>query len=190
MPCPFTLFNANLYLRDMLSEYEYWQFWRNTADGDVVRFLKLFTDLPMERIRLLEQLEGSELNDVKRLLADECTRMLHGDACLEGIHAAVDSLFSGSGGGDLDSLPHLQLHSNDLDAEGKTTVAELLFKVAMVGSKGEGKRLIKAGGVKVNDCKVDDEYAKVGREDFDEKGRLKLSMGKKKHAVAQWPQSI
>jgi tyrosyl-tRNA synthetase len=172
----------------MLPEYDYWQFWRNTADTDVIRFLKLFTDLPLDRIRQYELLEGSALNEAKRILADECTRLLHGDACLLQIHTTVDSLFAGAGG-DLDSLPKVQLLAADVGADKTWSVVDMLVKAGMVASKGEARRLIKAGGVKASDQKVSDEYAIVSRADFDDQGRLKLSAGKKKHVLMLWPQS-
>ena len=83
---------------DMLSEYDYWQFWRNTADDDVIRFLKLFTELPMEDIQKMSAWKGIDLNKAKRILADEATKMLHGEACLDAIHATADSLFSSKSG--------------------------------------------------------------------------------------------
>eukprot|EP01039_Chlorochromonas_danica_P001524 gene1524-1662_t len=175
--------------REMLSEYDYWQFWRNTADADVIRFLKLFTDLPLEQIKSYEQLEGSQLNDVKRVLADECTRLLHGDECLPQIHATIESLFSrnSGAGGDLDSLPKISLQASDLDASGNALVYDLLLKASLVPSKSEGRRMIRAGGIRVNDQRVEDEYAKVSAKDCDDQSRLKLSSGKKKHALVLWP---
>eukprot|EP01041_Mallomonas_annulata_P011810 gene11810-24741_t len=141
--------------KDLLSEYDYWQFWRNVADDDVIRFLKLFTEIPLEEINKMKSWEGSALNEAKKILADAATTMLHGPDCLPKIHATVQSLYGGNGadGNDLDSLPTIS----------------------------EAKRLIKGGGARINGEKVDDELFTVTSKDFDENGRLKLSSGKKKH---------
>lgn len=179
-----------VFCRDLLSEYDYWQFWRNTADADVIRFLKLFTEVSLEQIREYEKLDGAALNDVKVVLADEATKLLHGADCLPEIHATIKSLFSKSGGEDLSSLPQISLSVVDLQPKEDgpaILVADLLVKADMTASKGEARRLIKAGGVRVQDEKVSDEYAFVKQSDFDSSGRLKLSSGKKKHAVVLWP---
>lgn len=188
--CPFELLKSYFYCRDLLSEYDYWQFWRNTADADVIRFLKLFTEVSIEQIKEYEKLEGAALNDVKVVLADEATKLLHGADCLPEIHATIKSLFSKSGGDDLSSLPQIILSKDDIQAkeDGPVVfVADLLVKADMTTSKGEARRLIKAGGVRIRDGKVTDEYAFVKKIDFDGTGRLKLSSGKKKHAVVLWP---
>merc|ERR1719171_27016 len=103
---------------DLLSPFEYWQFWRNTADADVGRFLRFFTDLPRERIEELEQLQGAAINAAKKVLADETTRMLHGDGVLEEIRATAKTLFGGSGGGSADTaaLPRVGLTAEEVDA--------------------------------------------------------------------------
>jgi len=171
--------------KDLLSEYNYWQFWRNTADADVVRFLKLFTEVPMERIREIETWQGADLNKAKVLLADEATRLLHGEACLEAIHNTVQTLFAKGGAGDLDSLPKLQLLEEEVNAirQGRgLSVVDLLVKSGFAASKGEAKRLIKAGGTKVNDVKVEEEAAMVSESSFPE-GKLKLSKGKKDNVL-------
>ena len=173
--------------KDLLSEFEYWQFWRNTADADVIRFLKIFTELPLEKIKEFESLEGSALNDLKVMLADSATSMLHGPECLDQIHTTVKSLYSkgGGGGGDLDSLERVSLTSSDVPEEKGILVVDLLVRSQLTSSKGEAKRLIKLGGAKVNDVKVDDESKVVTRNDFDGQGRLKLSSGKKKHVLIE-----
>lgn len=166
--------------KDQLSEFEYWQFWRNTADADVIRFLKLFTEVPLEQIREMEKWTGAELNQAKVVLADEATKMLHGEACLESIRVTAQSLFGNKGGGDLDSL---QSYEIDGPSDAGVPVVELLLKASFASSKAEARRLIKGGGARVNNEKVTDEAATVKTDDFDDKGRLKLSSGKKNHCV-------
>lgn len=144
----------------------------------------------MEKIIEFEKLQGSELNEIKVLLADEATKLLHGDESLDNIHATAKTLF-GSGGGDLDSLTKIQLEASDFVAkdDGSETVGvvEMLVKAGFAASKSEAKRLIKAGGAKVNDEKIDDEMKRIGKDAFDSSGRLKLSSGKKKHVVVVLP---
>lgn len=125
--------------------------------------------------------EGSQLNVAKQRLADETTRLLHGQACLPAIHATAASLFGAGGSADLDSLPRVSISSL---ADGPpVTVVELLMKASMAASKSEARRLIKAGGARVNDQKVEDDAAVIAANDFDERGRLKLSSGKKNHVL-------
>ena len=169
---------------NLLSEYDYWQFWRNTADADVVKFLKLFTEVTLSEINVIAGWEGAELNKAKVLLADEATKLLHGEACLKQIHATVQTLFAGAEGSDLSSLPKVLLSAAEgasLSAGG-ITVVDLLAKASMAASKGEAKRLIKGGGARINDEKVTD-GALVTTVDFDGYGRLKLSSGKKTHCL-------
>jgi tyrosyl-tRNA synthetase len=158
-----------------------------------MRFLKLFTEVPIEEIRKMEQLEGAQLNAAKVILADEATKLLHGVECLPQIHATVESLFAGKKGGsaaDLDSLPKVLLDKSMVSSstDVSISVVDLLLKAEMAASKGEARRLIKGGGARVNDKKVADEAAIVSAEDFDAEGRLKLSSGKKTHAVVVLPQ--
>ena len=172
--------------KDLLSEYDYWQFWRNTADADVIRFLKLFTEIPIEKIQEMESWEGAQLNAAKVILADEATRMLHGAECLDVIKATAKSLYGGGGDGELDSLPKIALsheESASLLPEGKLSVVDILIKSQFASSKAEARRLISGGGARINNVKVDDENAVVKEDFFDEKGRLKLSSGKKKHVL-------
>ena len=137
IPLPYNSF-CSITNRDLLSEFDYWQFWRNTADSDVVRFLKLFTEVPLTELAIIENWKGSELNAAKILLADEATHLLHGNDCLAQIHATVDSLFAGgSGGAELESLPKFTV------SEGSMSVVDLLVLAGMSTSKGEAKRLIK-----------------------------------------------
>ncbi|RYH16994.1 hypothetical protein EON65_29265 [archaeon] len=154
-------------------------------------FLKLFTDLPLCSIKPLEALQGSELNSVKRLLADEATSLLHGRDCLATIHNTVDSLFvAGSGGmGELESLVKVQLAANDIASGNQAvSVVDLLVKAELTPSKSEARRLIRNGGVKVADKRVTDEYMALVRSDFDDTAKVKLSAGKKKHVLIIWPE--
>ncbi|KAG5186028.1 hypothetical protein JKP88DRAFT_309903 [Tribonema minus] len=168
---------------DRLPPYDYWQFWRNTDDADVARFLKLFTELPLERIAELEKLEGKDINAAKIVLADEATRMLHGEHCLESIRATAKQLFeAGAAGGSNASLPRTSVSQSEVDAG--LSVLDLYVKAGLAASKGEVRRLIKGGGAKINDVKVDDELQVVGAAEF-AGGELKLSSGKKKHAIVE-----
>jgi len=128
--------------------------------------------------------EGADLNNAKKILADETTALLHGKYCLEQIHSTAASLFSG-GGQSLDSLPKILLGSSDagLVKENGISLVELLIKAEFASSKAEAKRMIKAGSARVNDEKIIDEGALVTANYFDQDGKLKLSSGKKKHAL-------
>ena len=127
--------------RDLLSEYDYWQFWRNTADDDVIRFIKLFTELPLEQIEDMAEWRGADLNKAKRILADEATTLLHGEECLSAIHETADSLFSKSGGssGELESLPKFELSSEEmtLAKSDGLSVVDILLKAEYAKSKGK-----------------------------------------------------
>ncbi len=148
------------------------------------RFMKLFTELPMEQIYEYEKCEGSALNDIKVILADEATKLLHGEECLSSIHATVQSLFVKRGSdGDLNSLPKVVLDDSVFNEKGEVSVADLLVKADMTSSRNEGRRLIKAGGVKVNDMKVNDDYAVMNKDAFVDGKQVKVSAGKKKHAL-------
>lgn len=136
----------------------------------------------MDQIREFEQLEGAALNDVKVILADEATKLLHGEECLPSIHATSQSLFRNQGDHNLDSLPKVFIDDTNFNEKQDVLVVDLLIKAEMVNSRNEGRRLIKAGGVKLNDNKVSDEYATVSLADLKE-CRAKLSSGKKKHAL-------
>ena len=140
--------------------------------------MKLFTEVSLEELAEIEKWEGSQLNAAKVLLADEATKLLHGEACLDQIHSTVNSLFAtGGGGSDLESLPKVYVD------EDSATVVDLLVKAGMSTSKGEAKRLIKGGGAKINDEKVTSEAAVVSLSDFGSDRRLKLSSGKKSHCL-------
>ena len=161
------------------SPYDYWQFWRNTEDADVGRFLKLFTILPMDEIARLEALEGSEINDAKKILATAATALLHGeDAGRESAETAEKTFVSGV---TADGLPTTDVPRAEL--EGGIAVFALLTRVGLTGSNGEARRLIKGGGARVNDVAVSQETAEINADAINDDGVIKLSAGKKRHAL-------
>jgi tyrosyl-tRNA synthetase len=162
---------------DMLSAYDYWQFWRNSEDADVGRFLKLFTDLPLDEIARLEALQGAEINDAKKTLATEATALLHGrDAANQ---AAETARVTFEQGATAEGLPSIELPCAELEG---LRVANAFVRAGLVASNGEAKRHIAAGALKVNDAAVSDENATLSPADLID-GAIKLSLGKKKHAL-------
>jgi len=170
---------------DLLTPFAYWQFWRNTDDADVGRFLRIFTELPRAEIEALEALQGAQINQAKKVLADEATRMLHGDAVLDDIHATAKSLFAsggGGGGGSTDALPRVQLSAAEA-GEGVTLI-DLFIRLEFAKSKSEVRRLVKGGGARLNGEKVEDAELVVSAATFEGDAKeLKLSSGKKKHGL-------
>jgi tyrosyl-tRNA synthetase len=164
-----------------LSPYDYWQFWRNAEDADVGRFLKLFTDLPMDEIARLEKLRGSEINEAKIVLANEATALCHGAAAARNAAETARRTFVEGGLGR--DLPVLEIDRAELAAG--VPAYELLRRSGLVASKGEARRLIKGGGARLNDAVIEDVNRKVGTADLDADGVVKLSFGKKKHAVVR-----
>jgi len=163
---------------DMLPVYDYWQFWRNTEDSDVCRFLRLFTELPLDEIGRLEKLEGAELNDAKKILATEATLMCHGSEAAEKAEATAQETFEG-GGASVD-LPTVNIDAAQL-AEG-LGLLEAFVIAGLAKSNGEARRLVQGGGAKVNDNAQDDIAAKLTETDV-QGGRIKLSFGKKRHVL-------
>jgi tyrosyl-tRNA synthetase len=154
---------------DSLSPYDYWQFWRNTADGDVGRFLRRFTDLPLGEIERLEALEGAEINEAKKVLADAATAMAHGDeAAIEAAETARKTFEEGASG---DALPTLKV------PQGEITVVDALVGLGLCASKGEARRLIAGGGARADGQKVGAVTLSVGA------APIKISAGKKSHGV-------
>lgn len=164
---------------DMLSPYDYWQFWRNTQDEDVGRFLRLYTELPLEEIERLEALQGAEINDAKKVLATEATRLCHGDEALKEVLKTSESLFEG-GKDALASLPRLDLTKEQLN-QGPALI-DLFVQVGLCQSKGEVRRLLRGGGARLNDSPISDESCVLTADDMKE-GQAKLSSGKKRHAL-------
>ena len=164
---------------DMLSPYEFWQFWRNTTDADTGRFLKLYTELPIEECDRLGALEGSEINSAKIILANEVTCLLHGPEAAKTAEATARDVFEKGGVGD--DLPTLTLAASDL-ADG-ISIVQLLVKSGLAGSGKEAKRLIAEDGAKLNDAPLNDASLILRADDMVEP--IKLSKGKKKHALVQ-----
>ncbi len=165
---------------DMLSAYDFWQYWRNTEDADVGRFLKLYTTLPMDEIARLEALGGSEINDAKKVLANEVTAMLHGRAAAEASAETARKTFEE--GALADSLPTIEVPAASLsDGVG---LLSLLVSAGLAGSNGEARRHIKGGAVRVNDAQVTDERLTVGTDALVQ-GVVKLSVGRKKHVLVR-----
>lgn len=155
---------------EQLTPYDYWQFWRNTHDGDVGRFLRLFTDVPIDEVRRFEALEGVELNEAKKTLANAATAMAHGEDAARDAEETAQRTFEQGGTGD--DLPTLAI-------SGEMPVIDALVELGLVASKGEARRMIRGGGARIDGEKIDDENATVcaGTEP------VRLSAGKKKHGV-------
>jgi tyrosyl-tRNA synthetase len=166
---------------DRLSAYDYWQFWRNTEDADVGRFLRLFTDLPLDEIKRLEALEGAEINAAKIVLADEATRMCRGLDAAKAAHETAQRTFVEGGLGA--DLPVLEVPRAELNAG--IPAFELFHRAGLAASKGEARRLIKGAGAKLNDATVSDENRRIALDDTNTDGVIKLSFGKKKHVVVK-----
>ena len=166
---------------DRLSPYDFWQYWRNTEDEDVNRFLKLFTELPLDEIARLSALKGNELNEAKKILAHEVTQLCHGrDAANSVAESARKTFEEGSIGQD---LPFIIINKNDL--ENGVWVIEAMRKLALIQSNGEGRRLIANGGVRVNDTVISDPEKQLNVSDITISGMIKLSAGKKRHALVK-----
>ena len=164
---------------DMLSAYEFWQFWRNTTDADTGRFLKLYTELPIEECERLGALQGSEINSAKIILANEVTSLLHGAEAARTAEATARDVFEKGGTGD--DLPRLTLNAADV-ADG-ISIVQLLVKSGLANSGKEAKRLIAEDGAKLNDAPLSDTSLVLQAGDLAEP--IKLSKGKKKHALVQ-----
>ncbi|HJV43048.1 tyrosine--tRNA ligase [Caulobacter sp.] len=160
---------------EQLSPYDYWQFWRNTEDADVGRFLKLFTDLPLEKIAELEALEGAQINEAKKVLADEATRMAHGDEEARKARDAAEKAFEQ--GALSDDLPTFEIPAAELEAG--VVLAALFADAGLAASRGEARRLAQGGGVKVNDKAEPDANRAITSADLVD-GVVKLAAGKKK----------
>jgi tyrosyl-tRNA synthetase len=164
---------------DMKSPYEYWQFWRNTDDADVARFLKLFTTLPLDEIERLAALQGAEINEAKKALADAATALLHGaDAAKVAAETARQTFEEGVVA---ENLPTVEISRGELEAG--IGVLALFVKAGLVASNGEARRQIKGGGLRVNDVAVSDEKTILRLADLTPEGVIKLSLGKKRHVL-------
>jgi len=166
---------------EKLSPYEYWQFWRNTEDADVGRFLRLFTELPIDEIVKLEQLEGSELNEAKKVLANHATELCHSKQAA--IAAAESARAAFEVGGFAPELPTVAVSRDEL-ASG-IAAFEMFAEAKLVSSKGAARRLIRGGGGRVNDRPIKSETETITLADLDPNGYIKLSAGRKRHALVR-----
>lgn len=157
------------------SPYDFYQYWRNVDDGDVIKCLKMLTFLPLEEIDELAKLEGSEINKAKEILAHELTELVHGKDEADKAQEAARAIFSNKT--NTDNMPSTTLTEADF-ADGEIGILDLMKKCGLIPSNGEGRRLIQQGGVSVDDEKVTDVYAKVAKSDF-EKGYVVIKKGKK-----------
>jgi tyrosyl-tRNA synthetase len=164
---------------DMLSPYDYWQYWRNAEDADVERFLKLFTFLPLDEIARLAALGGAEINEAKKTLATEATALIHGREAAG--QAAETARATFEEGATALTLPQIAIASDEIAAG--LGVLNAFVKSGLVASTGEARRQVKGGGLRVNDVVVTDERATIPEKDFGEEGVVKLSFGKKKHVL-------
>ncbi len=166
---------------EMLSPYDYYQYWRNVDDVMVGTLLRRFTILPMEEIKKLEALEGKEINEAKKILAFEATKICHGEDAAKDAEATAQKVFEQGGvGGD---LPSIQIDATRL-SDG-VNVLDLLVEAGLAESKGKARKLVEQGGIKINDNKVDSIDASASETDMTADGYIKLSAGKKKHALVK-----
>ena len=180
---------------DRFSEYEYWQYWRNTEDADVGRFLRLFTELPLDEVARLEALDGAEINEAKVRLATEATALCHGREAAEDAAETARRTFGVEARAHVHSgapevratvavgLPSIEIPRSRLDSG--VPVYELLREAGLAKSNSEGRRLIRGGGARVNDERVADETGTVGPNDLTSGGVVKLSAGRKRHALVR-----
>ncbi|CAI8416329.1 MAG: Tyrosine--tRNA ligase [Hyphomonas sp. TMED17] len=164
---------------DRCSPYDYWQFWRNTEDADVGRFLKMFTDLSLAEIAELEKLEGAEINTAKIALANAATALLHGEAAAQAADSAAQKAFAD--GGVSQDLPTFQINRAEYP-DGPLTIS-LLRVAGLVASNGEGRRKLKEGAVRINDEKILDERNHNWDDVLDTVGAFKVQIGKKRIAL-------
>ena len=170
--------NGAIWLNEeRLSPFDFWQFWRNTEDADVERFLGLFTELPMDEVRRLGALQGAEINDAKIILANHATSLCHGEAAAHTAEATAQTTFGDKGMSD--GLPQVEIGQDD--ANGLSMIAALTL-LGFAKSNGEARRLIRGGGARLNDQAITDEEAGLKPADFVD-GKAKISAGKKRHAL-------
>ena len=157
------------------SPYEFYQYWRNIGDGDVLKCIRMLTFLPLEQIDEMDKWEGSELNKAKEILAYELTSLVHGEEEAKKAQEAAKAVFSGSGNSD--NMPSTQLDADDIGPDG-ANIVDLMIKAGLVSSRGEARRLIDQGGVSVDDVKIGTASYNVSAADFD-KGYIVIKKGKK-----------
>ena len=162
-----------------LPAYDYWQFWRNVEDDDVGRFMRLFTDLPLKEIARLERLAGAEINEAKKVLATEATTLLHGKAAAKAAAETARKTFEEGGSGA--ALPSIAVPRAELEAG--VALPALFVRAGLAGSNGEVRRAVANNSISVNDVRISDPNRKVDAEDINTDGVVKLSLGRKKHAL-------
>jgi tyrosyl-tRNA synthetase len=166
---------------DMLSAYDFWQYWRNTEDADVSRFLKLYTTLPMDEIARLSALGGAEINEVKKILATEVTAMLHGRTAAD--QAAETARKTFEEGALADNLPSVEIPTAEIEAG--LGLLSLIVRAGLAASNGEARRHVQGGAVRINDAPISDERTVIGSGEVTADGVIKLSLGKKKHILVR-----
>lgn len=164
---------------DMTTPYQYYQYWRNVDDADTIRLLKVFTTLPLAEIEKLAALKGQEINEAKKVLAFEATKLAHGAQAAQEAADTAQKTFEQGGVGD--DLPRITVDGQRLSAG--VSLLDLLVEAGMAASKGEARRLVQGGGVKVNDNAITDPAHNAGAADMTADGYIKISAGKKKHAL-------
>ncbi|HEY5339304.1 MAG TPA: tyrosine--tRNA ligase, partial [Rhizomicrobium sp.] len=162
-----------------VSPYDYWQFWRNTEDGDVGRFMRIFTDLPIKEIERLEKLQGAELNDAKKILATEATAVLHGRAAADAAAETARRTFEE--GAAAEGLPTIEIPKSEFPIG----VLSLAVRTGLTSSNGEARKLIQNNGLKINDVAVSDPTTTVAVGDTGSEGAIKVSSGRKKHVLVK-----
>ncbi len=165
--------------QEQLSAYDFWQYWRNTEDADVGRFMRLFTELPLDEITRLEKLQDAEINEAKKILAGEVTKLCHGEDAAKLAAKTAEDTFEGAGISA--DLPTIELTKSDLEAG--ITAFELFRQAGLANSNGEARRLIKGNGAKLNDSVIADETQMITLADNNADGVIKLSAGKKRHIL-------
>ncbi len=161
---------------DMCSAFDYWQFWRNTEDADVGRFLKFFTELPLDEIKKLEALRDAEINEAKKILANEATKLCHGEEAAKAAAETARKTFEEGGAGD-------NLKTVLVDLSASPALIEVLVAAGLAESKGAARKLVEGGGARVNDEKISDPKALINTKDVTKDGYIKLSSGKKHHVL-------
>ena len=166
--------------KKMLSPYDYWQFWRNTDDKDVINFLKLFTDIDLEKIESLKN-SNQNINELKILLANETTTMLHGYKAAKDSEQTAQKTFEEKSIGK--NLPIIKLKKNIISSG--INILDLVLQTELGNSKGEIRRMIKNNGLKINNEVINDETKIINLDNFDQDNNLKVSHGKKQHVIVK-----
>ena len=166
---------------DLTTPYDYYQFWRNVEDADVTKLLKIFTTLPMDEIAKLEKLKDAEINEAKKILAFEATKLCHGEAAAKDAAATAQKVFEQGGVGE--NLPSITVDQFRLAQ--KIAITDLLVETGLASSKGDARRLIEGGGAKINDKKIENPTQSASLADVADGEQIKLSAGKKKHALVK-----